>query len=173
MLAALDLATGKLTYRIHRRKRWIELLGFLKVLRARWPEGRLYVILDNFSPHRRREVRDWCEANDVELVFTPTYASWLNWIEAEFMALRYFALNGSDYRTHTEQATAIRSYIRWHNRRATPKRDFAIDSKIRIRPPARYQANVAWNGTSLVFAPGTIRGRVSLPRAPGYRAGGK
>jgi transposase len=143
MLAALDLATGKLTYRIHRRKRWIELLAFLKVLRGRWPDGRLYVILDNFSPHRRREVRDWCETNDIELVFTPTYASWLNWIEAEFMALRYFVLNGSDYQTHTEQSAAIRGYVTWRNRRATPKRDFAIDSKIRTRPPAHYQANVA------------------------------
>jgi transposase len=143
MLAALDLATGKLTHRIHARKRWIELLAFLKVLRARWPEGRLYVVLDNFSPHRRREVRDWCAANSVELVFTPTYASWLNWIEAEFMALRYFTLNNSDYATHAEQGAAISSYITWRNRRATPKRDFAIDSKIRTRPPARYQANVA------------------------------
>jgi transposase len=88
MLAALDLATGTLTYRIHRRKRWIELLAFFKILRARWPDEKLYVVLDNFSPHRRREVREWCETNNVELVFTPTYASWLNWIEAEFTALR-------------------------------------------------------------------------------------
>jgi hypothetical protein len=28
----------------------------------------------------------------VELVFLPTYSSWLNWIEPEFAALRYFAL---------------------------------------------------------------------------------
>ena len=67
----------------------------------------------------------------------------LNWIEAEFMALRYFVPNGSDYRTHAEQGAAIRGYVTWRNRRATPKRDFAIDSKIRTRPPARYTANVA------------------------------
>jgi transposase len=143
MLAALDLATGKLTYRIRRRKRWIELLAFFKTLRARWPGQKLHVVCDNFSPHRRREVRAWCADNNVELVFTPTYASWLNWIEAEFMALRYFTLNNSDYATHAEQAAAIRDYVRWRNQRATPKRDFAIDSKIRTRPPARYQANVA------------------------------
>ena len=29
----------------------------------------------------RAEVTDWCAAHDVELVFTPTNASWLNWIE--------------------------------------------------------------------------------------------
>ncbi|MFI1294487.1 hypothetical protein ACH4VM_40135, partial [Streptomyces sp. NPDC020792] len=37
MLAALDLATGKLYYRIRPRKRWREFLDLLKALRARWP----------------------------------------------------------------------------------------------------------------------------------------
>jgi hypothetical protein len=37
MLAALDLNTDKITYRIRERKRWREFLAFLKLLRARWP----------------------------------------------------------------------------------------------------------------------------------------
>ncbi|MFC7655184.1 transposase [Pseudonocardia benzenivorans] len=57
----------------------------------------MHIICDNFSPHRKAEVADWCNDHDVELVFTPTYASWLNWIESEFTALRYFTLDGSDY----------------------------------------------------------------------------
>jgi hypothetical protein len=88
-------------------------------------------ICDNFSPHRHASVRTWCAANQVELVFTPTYGSWLNWIEAEFAALRYFALNGTDHRSHTEQNAAIASYVRWRNIRATPKVNFATDSPIR------------------------------------------
>ena len=48
-------------------------------------------------------------------MFLPTYGSWLNWIEAEFAALRYFALNGTDHRSHTEQNAAIAGYVRWHN----------------------------------------------------------
>ncbi|MEU5947696.1 hypothetical protein ABZ793_19325 [Micromonospora sp. NPDC047465] len=48
-------------------------------------------------------VRAWCSANQVELVFLPTYALWLNWIEAEFAAVRYVVLNGTDHRTHAEQ----------------------------------------------------------------------
>ncbi|MDP8970752.1 MAG: IS630 family transposase [Actinomycetota bacterium] len=143
MLAALDLASGQVLYRIHRRKRWQEFLGLLKILRARWPGQRLYIVLDNFSPHRRQEVRDWCDANDVDLVFTPTYASWLNWIEAEFTALRYFTLNGSDYTTHAEQAAAVARYIRWRNRRAAPKRDFAVNSPIRHRQQPDYLNKVA------------------------------
>ncbi|MHA6797891.1 transposase [Bounagaea algeriensis] len=64
-------------------------------------------------------------------MFTPTNASWLNWIEPEFAATGYFALNGTDHRSHAEQNAAIGAYIRWRNQRAQPKRDFAINSKIR------------------------------------------
>jgi transposase len=100
MIAALDLATGQITYRIRSRKRWRELLSLLKLLRERWPGQRLYMIMDNFSPHKHPEVTGWAADHDVELVFLPTYASWLNWIEPEFAAVRYFALNGTDHRTH-------------------------------------------------------------------------
>jgi transposase len=131
MLAALDLATGKLFYRIKPRKRAAEFLDLLKTLRARWPDQKLYIICDNFSPHRHAAVRAWCIDHDVELVFLPTYGSWLNWIEAEFAALRYFALNGTDHRSHAEQNAAIAGYVRWHNTRASPKVNFATDSPIR------------------------------------------
>jgi transposase len=140
MYAALDLASGQLFYRFRDRKRSQEFLGFLRQLRQRFPTGRLHVVCDNFSPHRHHRVASWCAAHDVELVFTPTHASWLNWIEAEFTALRYFTLDGSDYPSHTAQEHAIASYVRWHNRHATPKRRFAANSKIR-RPD--YLPNVA------------------------------
>jgi hypothetical protein len=52
---------------------------------------------------------------------TPSNASWLNRIECEFTALRYFTLDGSDYASHAAQGRAIASYIRWRNRHATPK----------------------------------------------------
>lgn len=127
MLAGLDLATGKMYY----RKRWREYLALLKSLRARWPGEKLYVVLDNFSPHKHPNVRAWAAANDIELVFPPTYGPWLNWIESEFAALRYFALNGTDHRSHGEQNAAIGACIRLRNARAEPKTNFAPDSPIR------------------------------------------
>ena len=57
MLAALDLATGRMYFRIRQRKRWREFLSLLKTLRARWPGEKLYVVLDNFSPHKHPNVR--------------------------------------------------------------------------------------------------------------------
>lgn len=141
LLGALDLATGKIYYRIRRRKRWREFLSFLKTLRDRWPEDRLYVVLDNYSPHKHPAVRAWAAANDVDLVFLPTYGSWLNWIESEFAALRTFALNGTDHHSHDEQNTAIAAYIRWRNQQAQPKTNFAASSP--IRSWTSYPAKVA------------------------------
>jgi transposase len=140
MLAALDLATGQMFYRFRDRKRWPQFLDFCKQLRRRFPVGKLYLICDNYGPHGKAEVVDWCSGHDVELVYTPTNASWLNWIECEFTALRYFTLDGSDYPSHAAQETAIAGYVRWRNRHCHPKRHFAVDSKIR-RPD--YLPNVA------------------------------
>jgi len=141
MIAAMDLATGKMIYRIRARKRWREFLAFLKLVRQRWPGQRLYLVMDNFSPHKHPTVTSWAAASQVELVFLPTYSSWLNWIEPEFAALRYFALNGTDHRTHAEQGDAIAGYMRWRNARARPKRDFAPKSVIRTW--TSYQNKVA------------------------------
>jgi hypothetical protein len=80
------------------------------------------LVLDNFSPHlsahRDRRVGDWAAANDVELAYVPFYASWLNRIEPQFTALRYFAPDGTDHPTHWAQASMIRRYIAWRNRHA-------------------------------------------------------
>jgi hypothetical protein len=53
-------------------------------------------------------VGDWAAANNVEIAYTPTNSSWLNRIEAQFTALRYFTLDGTDHRNHRAQASMIR-----------------------------------------------------------------
>jgi transposase len=74
------------------------------------------------SPHlstkKDQRVGDWAAANNVELAYVPFYASWLNRIEAQFTALRYFTLNGTDHESHHAQARMIRRYIAWRNRHA-------------------------------------------------------
>jgi hypothetical protein len=52
----------------------------------------------------------------------PTNASWLNRIEAQFQALRYFALDGTDHTSHQQQASMIRRYITWGNQHAHNQR---------------------------------------------------
>ncbi|MFG2028760.1 hypothetical protein [Streptomyces sp. NPDC048825] len=50
---------------------------------------------------------------------------------AEFAAMRHFALNGTDHRSHYEQNAASAVHVRWRNTRAEPKTNFAPDSPIR------------------------------------------
>ena len=127
LLAASDLSRDRLYGHIKPRKRRGEFLVFCRYLRTLYPPGvRLGIVLDNFSPHLStrtdRRVANWAAANNVELAYVPTNASWLNRIEAQFTALRYFALDGTDHPSHAEQASMIHRYITWRNRNAHNRR---------------------------------------------------
>ena len=52
---------------------------------------------------------------DPEVVFCVDEFVLVNRIEAQFTALRYFALDGTDHASHKEQASMIRRYIIWRN----------------------------------------------------------
>ena len=124
LLAALDLSTDRLYGHIKPRKTRTQFLAFCRYLRSLHPpEVRIAIILDNFSPHRSTKtdsrVGDWAKANNVEFAYVPFYGSWLNRIEAQFTGLRYFALNGTDFASHREQARMIRRYIAWRNTHTT------------------------------------------------------
>ena len=121
LFGALDLNRDRLYGHIKARKGRTEFLAFCRYLRSLYlPEVRLAFVLDNFSPHLSTRadsrVGDWAAANNVEFVYTPTNASWLNRIEGHFQALRYFCLDGTDHQSHEEQGSMIRRYIRWRNR---------------------------------------------------------
>ncbi len=122
-MAGYDLSTDRLYGHVVARKDRTAFLAFCRYLRSLHPpEVRIAIVLDNFSPHRStkkdQRVSEWAAANNVEFAYVPFYASWLNRIEAQFTALRYFALDGTDHPSHHEQARMIRRYIAWRNRNA-------------------------------------------------------
>lgn len=123
LMAGYDLSRDKVYGHVTKRKGRVEFLRFCRYLRSLHPaEVRIAIVLDNFSPHRTTKtdssVGDWAADNNVELAYVPFYGSWLNRIEAQFTALRYFALDGTDHNSHAEQASMIRRYIAWRNRHA-------------------------------------------------------
>jgi transposase len=123
LLAGYDLSADRLYGHVKLRKGRSEFLAFCRYLRSLHPpEVRIAIVLDNFSPHRSTKkdsrVGDWAATNNVELAYVPFYASWLNRIEAQFQALRYFALDGTDHESHQAQGRMIRRYIAWRNRNA-------------------------------------------------------
>ncbi len=124
LLAGYDLSTNKLYGHVKTRKGRSQFLTFCRYLRSLHPaEVRIGIVLDNFSPHLStktdRRVGEWAAADNAELAYVPFYGSWLNRIEAQFAALRYFALDGTDHDSHGEQASMIRRYIAWRNRHVT------------------------------------------------------
>jgi transposase len=126
LLAAYDLNTDKLYGHVKTKKGRTQFLEFCRYLRSLYPSDvRIAIVLDNFSPHlstkKDQRVGEWAEANNVELAYVPFYASWLNRIEAQFTALRYFALDGTDHESHEVQSRMIRRYIAWRNRNAHDK----------------------------------------------------
>ena len=126
LMAAYDLNEDKIYGHIKTKKDRTTFLEFCRYLRTLYPpEIRIAIVMDNFSPHlstkRDTRVGDWAQANNVELAYVPTNASWLNRIEAQFQALRYFTLDGTDHRSHEEQNSMIRRYIIWRNRNAQDK----------------------------------------------------
>ncbi|WP_066886235.1 IS630 family transposase, partial [Carbonactinospora thermoautotrophica] len=120
LFAALDLGTDKLYGHVKTRKKRVQFLQFCRYLRSLYPpQVRIAIICDNASAHLTTRVDtrvgDWAESNNVEIAYTPTNSSWLNRIEAQFTALRYFTLDGTDHASHREQASMIRRYIAWRN----------------------------------------------------------
>ena len=112
-------------------------LAFCRYLRSVYPpEVRIAIVLDNYSPHLSTKVDtrvgDWAEANNVELAYVPTDASFLNRIECHFAALRYFALDGTDHRSHEEQNSMIRRYLIWRNANTDDDelRDVSLRAKV-------------------------------------------
>ena len=127
LFAAHELGEDKLYGHIKPRKTRARFLEFCRYLRSLYPAStRIAVICDNFSPHltthKDTRVGIWAKENNAEIAYTPTNSSWLNRIEGQFAALRYFALDGTDHASHKEQASMIRRYIIWRNNHAYDER---------------------------------------------------
>ncbi len=95
-----------------------DVLRAFQWMRSRYPvKERIYLILDNFSPHKRLEVRRWARETNVSLLWTPTNASWLNHIECQFTELKRFVFTNSNYKSHQQVNIAIYDFLRYRNRR--------------------------------------------------------
>jgi transposase len=126
LFAACELGEDRLFGHIKPRKTRARFLEFCRYLRSLYPpETRIAIVCDN-SPHlttaKDGRVAAWAAANNAEIAYTPTNSSWLNRVEAQFTALRYFALDGTDHASHKQQASIIRRYIIWRNNHAYDER---------------------------------------------------
>lgn len=118
-LAFYDVHRDCLTGQIRKRKTVSDLLPVFKRLRVCYPiNRRLYIVMDNLSSHYHSNLQQYLRENNMESVWTPTYASWLNAIEAHFGPLKRFTLQNSDDTSHMERRSRIYRYLTWRNKQS-------------------------------------------------------
>ncbi len=117
----LEIATGQVTAACKPRHRHQEFLAFLKQVARSYPENELHLVMDNYSTHKRVEVRDWLAANPrVHVHFTPTSGSWLNLVEVWFGIIERPAIHRGTFRSVRELNAKIRAFIDGWNDRKHP-----------------------------------------------------
>ena len=122
LLAALDVATGKVIGQCYPRKRAIEFRHFLNLVNRSVPkELEVELIVDNQSVHAAPEIQRWLKNHPrFHMHFTPTYSSWLNMVERWFGKLTEDALRRGHHDSVQSLTNAIMEYIEATNEEPKP-----------------------------------------------------
>lgn len=118
-----DVHDDCLVGQVRKRKRVLDLLPCFSRLRKCYPNQlKLHVIMDNLSSHKNKELEKLMSENNMEPVWTPTGASWLNAIEAHFGGLKKFTYSNTDDPDHQARRRRIYRYLTWRNTKAGSNR---------------------------------------------------
>jgi transposase len=124
LFAALDVATGAVIGRCHRRHRSQEFVKFLDHVDAALPKEpglSVHVVLDNYATHKTAAVKRWFLRHpEYHLHFTPTSASWLNQVERFFAAITENRIRRGVFTSVPQLERAIADYLAAHNQNPKP-----------------------------------------------------
>src|SRR5262249_6771027 len=124
LFAALNVATGEVIGKCHRRHRHQEFLEFLGDVDARVPKRpgiAIHLVLDNYATHKTPAVQRWFLRHlEYHLHFTPTSSSWLNLVERFFAEITAKRIRRGSFRSVPDLERAIREYLEDHNREPRP-----------------------------------------------------
>jgi len=121
LLAALAVHDGEVTARCRDKNDQLTFLAFLKALYRKYPGKQLFVICDNLSVHKGKDVREWAaKRRRLTILHTPTYASWLNQVEIFFNIFTREVMRGGVWSSKQELIAQTMYYIKRYNETATP-----------------------------------------------------
>ena len=122
LFAALDVATGHVLGRCHRRHRSREFVKFLREIDASVPvDLDIHIVIDNYSTHKTPAVRRFLAKRPrFHLHFTPTYGSWLNQVERWFGLLTARQLRRGSHTSVVQLRKAISEFIEVTNDHPKP-----------------------------------------------------
>jgi transposase len=116
LVGALNVHADYLRIRPRPHRNGASTLAFMKQIRLAYPRYiRIYWIQDGLSSHWTPDIRSYAEGNNIELVPTPTYASYLNRIESTFGAIEEFVCKNADYLDWDAFGHALAEHIRHRN----------------------------------------------------------
>jgi transposase len=122
LFAALNVLTGAVIGTCkprHRRQEFLEFLG--EVDRKTPKDLDLHIVLDNYGTHKHAAVKAWLvEHPRVHFHFIPTSSSWLNLVERFFGLITQKRIRRGTFDSVTELKTAIKEFIKVHNRDGKP-----------------------------------------------------
>ncbi len=93
---------------------------------------RIYWIQDGLSANWTQDIRDFAAENNIELVPTPTYASYLNRIEAHFRPINEFVVSNADYLDWDAFAHALARHVHHRNGPDRDRRIAELERKLTI-----------------------------------------
>jgi len=121
MIAALEIATGKVVAHVRNRRTSVNFLRFMnEVLRA-YPGRPLHVVVDNLNIHKNEAARRWLARHPlVQFHYTPTHASWVNLIECFFSILSKQGLAHSVQHSKQDLKELLHRFIASYNETCNP-----------------------------------------------------
>ena len=123
LFAALDVATGQVIGKCHRRHRhqeFLKFLGHVDSTLVKEPGVSVHIILDNYATHKTPAVERWFLRHpEYHLHFIPTSSSWLNQVERFFAEITEKRIRRGAFKSVQALEKAIADYLAAHN--ADPK----------------------------------------------------
>jgi transposase len=121
LLAALEIATGKVVAHVRDRRTTVDFLSFMDDVVKSYPQDELHVVLDNLNIHKNEAARQWLLRHPrVHFHHTPTHASWMNMIECFFSILTKQALTHSVHRSKKDLKDFLLRYLKQYSQNPTP-----------------------------------------------------
>lgn len=121
LLAALEIATGKVIAHVRDRRTTVDFLSFMDDVGKSYPRSELHVVLDNLNIHKNEAAKQWLLRHArVHFHYTATHASWMNMIECFFSILTKQALTHSVQRSKKDLKEFLLRYLNQYSQNPTP-----------------------------------------------------
>jgi transposase len=121
LIAALDVASGKVFGQVRSGRTADDLVAFMEALARKHPTKKIIVVWDNLNIHFDGKTARWTEFNRrhggrFAFVNTRIHASWVNQIEIWFSILQRRVIKRASFRSGDELTWRILGFIGRYNR---------------------------------------------------------